>query len=207
MLVFSSQQVIHSVPNEFHWPPIFRGSCDNLFCKDPPCFARRKVWRTRCVLVFKRIHGIWVKIGYRLRKYIDHLKCGCKECSDIRDRAWCIRTKPCPNSKDPNSFCRWIPFLYPPILTAEAAAISPAQDDLVIAPIPTIVPTIRPIPGRCECCTPVPCKPPRFFNRNTCRCECPRFRCPRGQIFNSNTCECDCPPGSVKNADGKCVGM
>ena len=209
------------MPNEFHWPPIYRGSCDNLFCRDPPCFVRRKIWRTECVLVFQQINGYWKKIGYRNRRFVDHLSCGCKQCTDIRERQWCINTKPCPNSNNPNSFCYWIPFIIrrplPPVLEADtgtATANTPAPaNQLIVKPIEPslsiINPTIFPLPlplGRCACCKPAYCVPPRFFNSDTCRCECPRIRCPPGQIFNSTTCECDCPLGSKRNSVGQCVG-
>lgn len=222
MIIILLMQVIHTVPNEFHWPPIYRGSCDNLFCRDPPCFVRRKTWRTECILVFQHINGHWMKIGYRNRRFVDHLSCGCKQCTDIRERQWCINTKPCPNSNNPNSFCYWIPFIIHPlpltVLEADKGATAdtsaPAsQDQLVVKPVeptlPTIKPTIFPLPlplGRCACCNPFYCAPPRFFNGDTCRCECPRIRCPPGQIFNTTTCQCDCPPGSKRNSVGKCVG-
>ena len=95
------------MPNEFHWPPIYRGSCDKLFCRDPPCIARKSVWVSKCVYVFKLIHGKWVFIGLQIRRYLDHLKCGCKKCGDIAYRQQCVNTKPCPNSNVPNSFCYW----------------------------------------------------------------------------------------------------
>lgn len=98
-------RVIHTVKGQFFWPPIYRGTCDKLFCKDPPCIARKFIWRSRCVLVYKLIHGYWKKIGFRTVRYIDHLKCGCKECSDIKDAKTCINTKPCPNTKSKLSFC------------------------------------------------------------------------------------------------------
>ena len=95
--------------HEFHWPPIYRGSCSKLFCKDPPCLVRKKVWRKRCVLVYRLVHGYWKRIGFRTRRYEDHLACGCKECGDIISRSTCIRTKPCPNSANPKSFCFYKP--------------------------------------------------------------------------------------------------
>lgn len=208
-------QVIHTVPQEFHWPPIYRGSCDNLFCVDPPCLARRKVWRTRCVLVFQYVNGYWSKIGYRNRHFVDHLSCGCKQCSDIKDRQTCIKMKPCPSGSNQDSFCYWIPFIrpFPPILQADTSStVSPPQDDLVaVKPVPptlaTINPIIYPLPvGKCACCTPTECRPPKLFNENSCSCVCPVIRCPPGRIFNSSTCKCNCPPGSKLNSTGQCVG-
>ena len=203
-------QIIHSVPNEFHWPPIYRGSCDNLFCVDPPCYVRKKIWRTRCVLVFQIINGVWRKIGYRSRRFFDHLSCGCKQCSDIRESEWCINTKPCPNGNNFNSFCYWIPFIRPilPVIKADTSAtVAPSLGEPVAPELETIDPPISPLPaGRCACCKPIYCRPPKIFNRNTCRCECPQIRCPPGRIFNITTCQCDCPSGSTLNSDGQCVG-
>lgn len=188
------------MPNEFHWPPIYRGSCDNLFCKDPPCLVRKKVWVTKCVLVFKLVYGRWVFVGPRLRRFLDHVKCGCKECYDIRDRTWCIKTKPCPNSYNPSSFCYWTPFFIA-LDVSPAVTTAPSKSaDAALAPIPW------PIHGRCRCCTPIYCPHPKIFVKERCRCECPLIRCPPGQIFNSRTCECDCPKGSKKNSAGGCVG-
>ncbi len=100
-------QIIHFVPGEFHWPPIRRGSCDRLLCRDPPCIARDVVIRTRCVVVYRLIDGIWRRIGTRDVIYEDHLSCGCKTCSDITSRDKCNAVSPCPSTNIPNSFCYW----------------------------------------------------------------------------------------------------
>ena len=105
MIKMHPLQVIHTVRNEFHWPPIYKGSCRKLFCKDPPCITRKKIWRTRCVLVYRLIHGVWKRIGFRNRRFVDDLKCSCKMCSDIRNARTCVRTDPCPNNKNRKSFC------------------------------------------------------------------------------------------------------
>ena len=200
-------RVIHTVPGEFHWPPIIKTTCNNLLCKDPPCLPRVQVQRRRCVLVFKLINGRWVKIGFRIRFYVDHLSCRCKDCRDIRNRQQCVNTYPCPNSNNTCSFCYWIPSIYTQLEQAAptAATVSPvgAADD-VIAPVPYPLP--YPPPGRCACCTPTCCPAPKRFNYDRCRCECPpRPSCPAHQVFNENTCKCECPKGS-KLIGGKCVG-
>lgn len=179
--------------NVFYWPPIYRGSCDNLFCRDPPCIARRKVWRYRCVLVYKFIRGCWRKIGFRTISFEDHLSCSCKQCNDIKDQKWCMKTTPCPNSNNKNSFCFWRPGIFPIIGKRQVEA-------------ETSIALPRPVPlARCACCTPFPCPAPKIFNRNTCSCVCPVVRCPPGRVFNPWTCKCDCPRGS-KLVGNKCIG-
>ena len=106
-------QVPHTVPGEYHWPQIFKGSCDGLSCKDPSCLARKQIKRRQCVLVFQNLWGIWYIIGYRYRYYYDHQKCGCKQCEDIKDVWECKETSACPNCQFnnakyfPNSRCIW----------------------------------------------------------------------------------------------------
>lgn len=102
-------QTIHTVRNEFHWPPVYKGSCDKLKCKDPPCIARKTIWRFRCVLVYKIVNGCWKRIGFRRIRFLDHLSCSCKQCSDIESKSVCVNTKPCPNSYKLNSFCFYKP--------------------------------------------------------------------------------------------------
>ncbi len=182
--------------NVFYWPPIYQRTCNNLFCKDPPCIARKTIWVSRCVLVYKFINGCWRRLGFRTIRYLDHLECGCKECRDVKDRYWCERTKPCPNTKSDKDFCYWIPgpVIGPPIGKRQAAEEAPAS--LVPVPFPR---------GRCDCCTPIYCPYPKIFDKKTCSCVCPTIKCPPGRIFNPKTCQCDCPPGS-KLIDGKCIG-
>lgn len=188
-------QKIHSVPNEFHWPPIYRGSCDDLWCKDPECLPRVKVWRSRCVLVYRLVNGCWRRLGFRVRRYQDHLSCACKQCSDITTQKECVNTKPCPNSNSTKDFCYWRPGPYP-IGKRQAASSS------IAIPIPLPIPF--PI-SKCACCTPKKCPKPKTFDETTCSCICPRIKCPPGRVFNARTCTCDCPPGS-KLLDGKCIG-
>ena len=117
-------QTIHTVPNEFYWPPIYKGTCDKLStkCKDPPCIARETMWRSRCTLVYRIVKGCWKRIGFRTVHFLDHLKCSCKECKDIT-RPWeCVTTKPCPSEYNSDSFCYYqrgkcdccVPFSCPP---------------------------------------------------------------------------------------------
>jgi len=195
------RSVRHTVPGEFHWPKIFKGSCNNQFCKDPPCFPKVQVWQSQCVLVFKWKNGRWVKIGFRIRRFLDHLSCRCKECRDIRTRQQCIKMFPCPNSNNNCTFCYWIPS--PFILHDEVAPVTTQPErvsDTLTAPIP--------IPfGRCDCCIPTCCPAPKRFNYDKCRCECPsRPQCPQDQVFNKDTCRCECPKGSKLHANGKCIG-
>ena len=187
------RRVIHSVKGEFHWPPIWKGSCDNLpGCQDPPCFPRRQVWRSVCVRVFKWIDGKWIRIGFRIRRFLDHQSCECKQCRHIRTQKECVDTYPCPNSKNVCSFCYWISNPFPvPIGKRQVAEAAPDELSLVLFPF-----------GRCDCCTPKCCPAPQRFNYDRCRCECPnRIRCPPGLIFNEITCKCECPKGSKMNAN------
>ncbi len=198
------------MPDEFHWPRIYRGSCDNLFCRNPPCIARKTEKVTKCVYVYKKIDGKWINFGRQPRTYENHLECGCKSCNDIRTSSLCRSTKPCPNSDTPNSFCYWIPFIFtiqpptirpptigpPRLALAEAAAAPEPIDDLIPLPIPTR--------GVCRCCT-LRCKLPKIVSPR-CRCECPPSDCKKGQTYNTTTCECECPKGSKMDAYGNCVG-
>ena len=102
-----SPQITHSEPNAFYWPPIRRGSCDNLPCRNPPCTALLARLTSKCVCVFKIINRKWIYIGVRRKVFFDHLICGCKVCADILRRHLCINTRACPNSDAPNSFCYW----------------------------------------------------------------------------------------------------
>ena len=71
-------QIIHKVPNEFHWPPIIRGSCDNLFCWFSKCVPCDDRFFVACTNVYKMINGQWAFVGLGLRRVPDHLKCGCE---------------------------------------------------------------------------------------------------------------------------------
>ena len=205
------------MPDEFHWPRIYRGSCDNLFCRDPPCIARKTEKVTKCVYVYKKIDGKWINLGRQPRTYENHLECGCKSCNDIRI-SWLCKNS-CPNSDTPNSdiivpnsFCYWTPFLFtikpptigpptigpPRLALAEAAAAPEPIDDLIPLPVPTH--------GICRCCN-LRCKLPKVVN-SKCKCVCPSPppECKKGQTYNTATCECECPKGSKMIADGNCVG-
>lgn len=95
-------------PTFFHFPLIIKGSCDNLQCETPPCLVRSGMTRFRCVATWEYVNGEWVYRGFRLVRYQDHLRCECKQCSDITTRFQCMRTRPCPNnSSSPNNYCFW----------------------------------------------------------------------------------------------------
>ena len=108
-LLILSMQIPHNVPDEYHIPPLYKGSCDNLFCQDPPCFARDMIKIKVCVFVFKKKDNSWTILGYRFRQYEDHLECGCKQCKDITEEDQCINTRPCPTHTNvyPTSYCDW----------------------------------------------------------------------------------------------------
>ena len=57
------------------------------------------------MLLYKIIHGSWKRVGFRRIHFLDHLSCGCKECSDIKSKSACVKTGPCPNNKNSKSFC------------------------------------------------------------------------------------------------------
>lgn len=114
-MVRLSLQVPHIVPGEYHWPQIFKGSCDGLYCQDPSCLARKKIRRRKCVLVFKKHWGHWYVLGYTYRYYYHHQKCSCKQCEDIKNAHECKKTSACPNCRlnaifFPNSRCTWDPW-------------------------------------------------------------------------------------------------
>ena len=184
------RKLIHSIPGEFHWPPIMRGSCDNLpGCRVPSCLPRQTIRRSVCVLVFKFINGRWVKVGYLIHRFVDHLSCECKQCKHVRSQKECVNTYACPNSDDECTFCFW------------NTTLSVGKRQVELAPV-----KILPFPfGRCDCCTPSCCPAPKRFNYDRCRCDCPSvIRCPTGQIFNRDTCKCECrtircPPGQIFN--------
>ena len=141
------------------------------------------------MLVYRIINGCWRRIGFRSRRYLDHLECGCKECGDIRNQTACVVTQPCPNSNDPKSFCFWRKFNFLPVGKREAV-------DATFIPLPF---------GKCACCKPFPCPRPKIFNNSTCSCVCPPIKCAPGRVFNPRTCECDCPKGT-KDINGRCIG-
>ena len=142
------------------------------------------------MLVYRIINGCWRRIGFRTRRYLDHLKCGCKECGDIRTRTACVGTKPCPNSDKRNSFCYWKFHIFP-IGKRQATNASSS-----FIPFPF---------GKCLCCKPFFCFRPKIFSRSRCSCVCPPTKCAPGRIFNPRTCKCDCPRGT-KDINGKCIG-
>ena len=181
-------QIVHSVPGEFHWPPIRRGLCDGLFCQDPPCFARDVVTRTRCVVVYRLIYGIWRRIGIRSVVYEDHLSCGCKTCGDIKSKDSCYAVSPCPNTDLSVSFCYW-----------------EKSESLLRRPKGQLVyPHFR--PGECKCCVIESCPARQIFDSKSCSCVCLNTNCAPGRVFNDATCNCDCPKGTRENSYGKCVG-
>ena len=106
--------------------------------------------------------------------------CRCPVCSDITERGRCLATQPCPESKNPRSFCIWRP-----TLQANSTFSAPS--------------------GECACCTPTPCPQGQVFDNRTCSCVCPAIKCPPGRVLNRTTCRCDCPKGT-KDIEGKCVG-
>lgn len=182
-------QVIYTVPNEFHWPPVYVGSCDGLVCSTSSCNVQSEDVIIKCVLVFQLINGSWAFTGEQNRLFTDHKQCVCKQCSDISDMLLCAQTKPCPDSNS-SSYCFW----------NSSTNIPTIDPNTQIPPIPI------PSPGSCECCTPTSCPQPKVFNRSSCQCDCSMIDCPPSQALNDTTCECECPEGSIKNTAGECVG-
>ncbi len=48
------KHILHTEHYEWHWPPVYKGVCDDLpGCKDPECISTKTVKETVCVLVFR----------------------------------------------------------------------------------------------------------------------------------------------------------
>ena len=218
------RRVIHSIEDEFHIPQIYKGTCTGLPCEDESCRIKRSQQKRKCVLVYRFVRGQWVRIGFRTVRYLDHLECECKQCKHITSRAACIETTSCPNVNSETSHCYWRPFIFPTdgVSQQEIELTDEAQLERELMPVP--VPGPVPI-GRCDCCTPFTCRPPKVFNKqtcsckcrptfckppkyqdqSTCRCRCPPARCVPPRVQNPITCNCECPKGTTSSGR-KCVG-
>ena len=221
--------IIHSIEDEFHIPHIYKGSCNGLICEDESCRIKRSKLKTKCVLVFRFVGGYWVRVGFRNRYYHDHLECECKQCKHITSRAECVQTTSCPNVNTVHSHCYWRSFFEPSEGVSQNVEELPEEGELmpVSGPGPESIGGLARRPfGHCDCCTPIPCRPPKTFNsqtcscvcsitychppkyldHNTCRCLCPPAGCMPPLVQNPTTCRCECPLGTKMSSGGKCLG-
>ena len=184
------KKILHSVQNEFHIPQIYKGACNILPCADDRCRTKKSLSKTKCVLVFRFQSGQWTNIGYRNIPYIDHTECECKKCKHITTHEECVETTACPNGDNDRSYCYWESFFIPsevgsPIEVPGGRDVAELEKEIVDVTYPE---------GRCDCCSPLPCKLPFVFNRAQCRCVCQPIRCPPNQVFNRRACRCECSP-------------
>ena len=182
------KKVIHSIEDEFHIPQIYKGSCSGLPCDVENCRIKRSQFKTKCVLVYRFQDGQWVRIGYRTVRYIDHLECECKQCKHITSRAMCVKTTTCPNANSKTSHCYWKSLILPSDGVSQQEIQQNYDYEAHIERL-----HIKPIPfGRCDCCTPYVCRPPKIFNKPTCSCKCRVILCKPPKYQDQNTCRCRC---------------
>ena len=150
----------HTVPGYSFYPPIQKGSCDNI--ASSTCVSKCEEWRSKCVLVHQHINGRWTKLGYRVVQYLYHTSCHHKQCPSIAcssgqtfDRSTCMCKsqcipKTCPSGKhQSSSTCNCV-------CTPKHCGYNKQQN-----------------PTTCRCkCIPTPCPFNQPFNENTCRCQC-----------------------------------
>ena len=227
------KKLLHTAgPNYFHFPTIEKGVCNKLHCDTLSCLVRKKVKRTKCVHTWELVDGNWKYRGPKLLRYVDHLKCSCKQCSDIKTRRECLSKKTCPNkSTSTRNFCHWrcrsgIPIDLTSGIPTKAEIQTPSigpinpPDDLAMYNSWEVteqdeyysdsdVFMQRSVPVRlpcCDCCEPFPCPPNFVFSNQFCLCTCNRV-CPSHMLLNRRTCECECPPGSWHNLyTQECIG-
>ena len=134
---------------------------------------------------------LWIPIGIQRLCVIDERECECQKCSDIEDYLTCVKTSPCPNETNPNSFCYWKPCKH--LDKADLDSIPTLSTAVSIDQIATSV--VHPLLwGKCDCCHVSPCLHGQYFDRRTCMCRClPSIICPRPFIVDPNTCQCVCP--------------
>ena len=65
--------IYHTVPGYFFYPPIEKGSCDNI--ASSTCVSKSEEQRSKCVLVHRYINGRWKKQGYQVVRYLHHISC------------------------------------------------------------------------------------------------------------------------------------
>ena len=119
----------------------------------------------------------WYLVAKREICVKDDACCDCQKCSDIKDYGQCVETKPCPDSRNNNTFCYWKPYY-----------------DQLSFPIPASNSAIPPIAwGSCDCCKTTLCQPGQYFDQQLCKCVCHPQYCVYPQIQDPDTCECTCP--------------
>lgn len=120
------KHVLHSEQYEWHYPPIYRGVCDDLpGCKNPKCISTKTVKTSACVLVFRHygyrlitgsntscaiyntLYFRWVRVGYRKIWFKTDQSCKCRQCKDIKSYRECVHEHPCPNEGGSYSYCYW----------------------------------------------------------------------------------------------------
>ena len=155
---------------------LHHSSCTGLKCSELRCLSRYNRTHVETVIKIKvlSVPPYFQIVGFVPYKWVDHLRCDCQSCQDIKEYDNCQCEDRCPNvdakaEKIRGSFCKWRE-LRPNILPAG----------------------FQYTPGRCECCrVPLSCPKGRFFSRESCSCKCVPYRYPPGHFFNYRSCQCE----------------
>ena len=168
--------IYHTVPGYCFYPPIQKGSCDNI--ASSTCVSKSEEWRSKCVLVSRYRNGRWMKLGYRIVRYLHHISCHNKQCPSITcpsgqyfdsSTCMCKCNQQCPSNK--------------------RLKFNTCQCECAPKTCP-IGQRLNPTTCNCEC-LPITCPSNKVQNTLTCGCECRQrnFGCFE---LNEDTCECEC---------------
>ena len=154
-------------------------SCNGLRCPELRCVSRYNRINFQYVLKIKVMNWFpyYQIVGIVPYKWVNHVRCDCESCQDIKEFDKCRCEDNCPNvdakaEKIRDSFCQWrerVPFPISPVFQYAA--------------------------GSCYCCrVPLSCPRGQYFHRGECRCKC-RFvlSCRPGYYFSHRTCSCQRP--------------
>lgn len=72
-------------PGYLYWPPIRYRSCDGLKCSPGKCVATSTRVVYRWAIVFKCNYHYCHFVGIRFLRFIEHLRCQCRECTSNAD--------------------------------------------------------------------------------------------------------------------------
>ena len=132
----------------------------------------------------------WIPVAIRRICVKDETCCECKKCSDIQTYSQCVRTAPCPDSMNRNTFCFWKP---------AKDACDLADGDFRVFDPSTSTTLIRnalvapKVWGHCDCCKVTLCEERQYFDRRLCKCVCNPIKCINPKIQDPDTCKCVCP--------------
>lgn len=145
---------------------------------------------------------IWRPISIRRICVKDDTCCECQKCSDIKTYRQCVRTAPCPDATNRNTFCYWKPCKDNCELAEGKFKVfdsSVSTDEIQNA---LVAPKVW---GECDCCKVTLCEKGQYFDKRLCKCVCRPINCPRPFVQDPDTCQCVCPKdfdcGRLKKLD------